>query len=292
MSQALIFQSTTFDVVDRSGQPWIQSRQLASALGYKDENSVRKIYERNVDEFTDAMTATVKMTVGITPVDVRIFSLRGCHLLAMFARTPVAKAFRVWVLDILDKLNAERAKAEPVGKTDNMPDGFITPDQQCTLQAMVRALVEKGGIYANIWSRFNNHFRIARYAQLPQSRLSEAIDYRMRFEVAPRTLPGSPLPAPKQDNVPAVREKTYREQCAEVTARVLALRNELFRVSDDMTEAFRRPFWGTGIPEDKKPFADAMNYAVQSLYMAVNKDLEAIQQLFTAYVEGEAMMNR
>lgn len=37
---------------------------------------------------------------------VRIFSLRGCHLLAMFARTPVAKAFRRWVLDVLDALNA------------------------------------------------------------------------------------------------------------------------------------------------------------------------------------------
>lgn len=33
----------------------------------------------------------------------RIFSLRGVHLIAMFARTPVAEDFRKWVLDILDK---------------------------------------------------------------------------------------------------------------------------------------------------------------------------------------------
>ncbi|MGL9724806.1 BRO-N domain-containing protein [Sodalis sp. (in: enterobacteria)] len=33
----------------------------------------------------------------------RIFSLRGAHLVAMFARTPVAKEFRKWVLDILDR---------------------------------------------------------------------------------------------------------------------------------------------------------------------------------------------
>ncbi|MGC6299240.1 hypothetical protein ACMXZB_12110, partial [Pasteurella multocida] len=32
-----------------------------------------------------------------------IFSLRGCHLIAMFARTPIAKEFRKWVLDILDR---------------------------------------------------------------------------------------------------------------------------------------------------------------------------------------------
>ncbi|WP_100097018.1 MULTISPECIES: hypothetical protein [Candidatus Hamiltonella] len=33
----------------------------------------------------------------------RIFSLCGEHLIAMFANTPVAKEFRKWCLDILDK---------------------------------------------------------------------------------------------------------------------------------------------------------------------------------------------
>lgn len=32
----------------------------------------------------------------------RVFSLRGAHLIAMFARTSKAQAFRRWVLDILD----------------------------------------------------------------------------------------------------------------------------------------------------------------------------------------------
>lgn len=196
----------------------------------------------------------------------------------------------------------EQLENQSLQKMQQLPasDSPITPDQQCTLQAIIRAKIEalsederKGrGLYPQIWSRFNNHFRIARYCQLPQSRLSEAIEYLTRMDLAPALPASAPLPAPKQDNVPAVREKTYREQCAEVTARVLALRNELFSVSDDMTEAFRRPFWGTGIPDDKKPFASAMNYAVQSLYMAVNKDLEAIQLLFTAYVEGESILNK
>ena len=72
---------------------------------------------------------------------------------------------------------------------------FISPDQQCTLQAMVRALVEKGGIYAAIWSRFNNHFRLGSYKQLPQSRMSEAVDYLMRFEVASKALPAPSVAA-------------------------------------------------------------------------------------------------
>lgn len=32
-----------------------------------------------------------------------MFSLRGCHLIAMFATTDKAKEFRRWVLDILDR---------------------------------------------------------------------------------------------------------------------------------------------------------------------------------------------
>ena len=86
----------------------------------------------------------------------------------------------------------EQLEAQSLQKMQQLPasDVPITPDQQCTLQAMVRALVERGGIYANIWSRFNNHFRLGSYKQLPQSRMSEAVDYLMRFEVAPKALPG------------------------------------------------------------------------------------------------------
>ena len=73
MSNSLCFNEIQFDVIVRDGQPWVTSRQLAQALGYKDENSVRKIYERNKDEFSSIMTATVNMTVGITEVMVRIF---------------------------------------------------------------------------------------------------------------------------------------------------------------------------------------------------------------------------
>lgn len=106
---------------------------------------------------------------------------------------------------------AERS-AEPVENPDKLPtpDSPLTPDQQCTLQALVKARVESipkaerpKGLYPQIWSRFNNHFRIARYCQLPQSRLSEAIEYLTRMDLAPALPASAPLPTPKQDNVPA-----------------------------------------------------------------------------------------
>lgn len=87
----------------------------------------------------------------------------------------------------------EQLEAQSLQKMQQLPasDAPLTPDQQCTLKAMVRALVEKGGHYAAIWSRFNNHFRLGSYKQLPQARMSEAVDYLMRFEVASKALPAS-----------------------------------------------------------------------------------------------------
>ncbi|WP_407605473.1 BRO-N domain-containing protein [Proteus mirabilis] len=86
---------------------WFTSTELAKALGYSRTDNVNRVYARNSDEFTDSMTTTVKMTLvrktGEVDVMVRVFSLRGAHLIAMFASTPVAKEFRKWVLDILDR---------------------------------------------------------------------------------------------------------------------------------------------------------------------------------------------
>lgn len=68
----------------------------------------------------------------------------------------------------------------------------LTPDQQCTLRAIMRSRVEQAAVpnskgscmslFQQAWSRFNNHFRIARYSQLPQAKMSEAIAYLMKLE--------------------------------------------------------------------------------------------------------------
>ncbi len=103
----LTFQNITFEPIYQDGQLWFTSTELAKALGYSRTDNVNRVYARNSDEFTDSMTTTVKMTLvrktGEVDVMVRVFSLRGAHLIAMFASTPVAKDFRKWVLDILDR---------------------------------------------------------------------------------------------------------------------------------------------------------------------------------------------
>lgn len=103
----LTFQNFTFNPVTENGQVWLTSAELAKAIGYKKTDAISQLYSRNADEFTNAMTTTLKMSVvrktGTVDMVVRLFSLRGAHLIAMFASTPVAKQFRKWVLDILDR---------------------------------------------------------------------------------------------------------------------------------------------------------------------------------------------
>ncbi|ENS4079430.1 P22AR C-terminal domain-containing protein [Klebsiella pneumoniae] len=109
---------------------WLTSADIAKALGYASSKSVSTIYSRNSDEFTSSMSMVIKMkTNGINnnlrEKSVRVFSLRGCHLIAMFATTDKAKEFRRWVLDILDR----EVVHSPIAKQ-------FTDDELCRLAWM------------------------------------------------------------------------------------------------------------------------------------------------------------
>lgn len=104
MTHQLAFHDVQFNVITRNNKIWLTAVEIARALQYKTENSVSRIYARNSDEFTTGMSEEVKLTLsGNLTKSARVFSLRGAHLIAMFARTPVAKEFRRWVLDVLDR---------------------------------------------------------------------------------------------------------------------------------------------------------------------------------------------
>ena len=177
-ANALAFQSTTFEVVDQQGQPWLRAREIAAALGYADEDAISRIYARRSDEFTDSMTCTVKLTVQGQDREVRIFSLRGAHLLAMFARTKIAKDFRRWVLDVLEKEGAG-VSALPTPYTVQ-PSDTLTEPQQIALRALLESNVKRlphdkqAGAMVKGWSKLKAHFGVP-YRQIPASEFTEAI---------------------------------------------------------------------------------------------------------------------
>lgn len=128
MTTVLTFQSTHFDIIEQNSQVWLTAPQIGMALGYKADDAISRIYRRNSEEFTSVMTETVKLTVsGNYQKTVRIFSLRGAHLIAMFSRTSIAKQFRRWVLDVLDKETQTLVPIKPKAPiVSNVHNGWPT----------------------------------------------------------------------------------------------------------------------------------------------------------------------
>ncbi|MDR5802582.1 Bro-N domain-containing protein [Caballeronia sp. LZ001] len=102
-TRSLCFQTYCFDVIDRYGQRWLRAQQIADALGYKNRHrAISDLFERNAAKFSDDMTSVVALPAKGGDEQVRIFSLRGAHLLGTLARTSKAAEFRCWIAELLE----------------------------------------------------------------------------------------------------------------------------------------------------------------------------------------------
>lgn len=113
MNTQLTFKSHIPEAIEHDGKFWFTAATLAKALEYSRGDHVTRIYNRNADEFSPCMTCiveNVKLTLPVKSTSyrnirtkTRVFSMRSAHLIAMFASTPVAKGFRKWILDLLER---------------------------------------------------------------------------------------------------------------------------------------------------------------------------------------------
>lgn len=248
MSQSLCFNDFIFSPITRDNQPWFRSSEIATALGYAREDTLSRLYYRNADEFTSEMTQVVEISVdrqfGVEG-RARIFSLRGCHLLAMFARTPVAKAFRKWVLDVIEQYGDRVPVAEPV----TLNDELISASERAELKLIVDAKLStypaavQGKARAEIWAKFNRHFRIAEYKQLPARLMPDAREFLLSVRVrAINAIPTaeSAIPAPAltasdvyRDRVKELErlEVKFMEFAGETRTRLSELNAEYIRLN-------------------------------------------------------------
>ena len=247
MSHSLCFNDFAFSPITRGNQPWIRATELARALGYGRENQVSRLYRNNADEFTPDMTQVVEITVqpqNGAEGRARIFSLRGCHLLAMFARTPVAKAFRKWCLDVIERYGDRVPVAEPV----TLNDELISASERAELKLIVDAKLStypaavQGKARAEIWAKHNRHFRIAEYKQLPARLMPEAREFLLSVRVrainaiptAESAIPYSALTTSSvySDRIAALDrlEEEWIEFAGKTRSRLHQFVNELLRV--------------------------------------------------------------
>lgn len=111
----LMFQNQPIRLVEVEGKKWASAADIARALGYARADAVTRIYDKHKVEFSSSMTRLAMVETADLQNDglllnktiARVFSLRGAHLIGMFARTKKAQEFRRWVLDAIEQHQAE-----------------------------------------------------------------------------------------------------------------------------------------------------------------------------------------
>lgn len=179
-SLALSFNDVNFSTVQQDGQIWLTASELAKALGYSKSDAVTQVYDRNQDEFNSSMTMTLNLSINHSvetlnssvskksknlTKTIRIFSLRGCHLIAMFAKTAIAKEFRKWVLDILDR------EVQPKHKTHK--------SERVALNDAIHLLVAKTKNlnFSDAYKMLHQRFNVEHIEEIPYDMIPVAVEY-------------------------------------------------------------------------------------------------------------------
>lgn len=288
MTTALTFNDVILSPITYQNCLWIRAAELARALGYSDTRKITHLYERNADEFTPEMTQVIEIsdvpemgTLENLRRKARIFSLRGCHLVAMFARTPVAKAFRRWVLDVLDKLDAEQHAALSSPTPDDFT-GTVSPLSKRTdperkqLTAIINTWVGMAPIhYASARAQVNAHFGVTGVDKLTVEQVKEAIRWvQAKIDALPAPAPAAALPsspsAPTdeaEDHLAAIREHVRQIHRHEEALFLLA-RKALpsIRTAQDMYSPARR--LGLTAFQSMEDCSGALDYSLRALESA------------------------
>lgn len=130
----------------------------------------------------------------------------------MFSRTPVAKAFRVWVLDVLETLNAAQAAPVPA---------LSTPDDRAPLRSLVNVWAHMAGTnHSFIWPQVKAHFQLSRIDDLPRAWIPDALAFvQAKIDALQNT---QQLPTTHDSAVPKLPQANTR-QAEEILTAILVL---------------------------------------------------------------------
>lgn len=158
-----------------------------------------------------------------------------------------------------------------VVKDDAAPtSGPLTPSHRAELKAIVDAKLStypaelQGKARAELWTRFNRHFKIAEYAQLPAARMAEARDYLI--EVQMRTYP-------KQAEEPKRIESDLETHC-------IALRTLSRQMNEHIAEIYsivRHAIPPRNAPSERRSLALLSMNGMEDASSAVGCNLNAIE---------------
>lgn len=202
MSQAQLlpvqFHSDTIFCVNVNDQPFAPVKPIVENMGLAWQTQQRKLQDNK------ARWGVTILVIPSESGDQRTICMPVRKLPAFFAsinpkkvRPELRDKIEIYQQECDDALWAYWTEGQAVRKPFVDSDS-LTPEQQAQLQAIVQAKVGmlprevQRKAYKEVWPRFNNHFQIARYAQLPPAKMGEAVEYLVSMEVkAAKALPPS-----------------------------------------------------------------------------------------------------
>ena len=158
------------------------------------------------------------------------------------------------------------------------PDAAISPAERAELKALVDAKLSaapaavQGKARAEIWTRFNRHFKIAEYAQLPAAKMPDARDYLIQMEV--KAL--QPAQQPVAAALPAAQASAATEQPA--TGQHMAC----LLLIEDVRERLRTTCHPGAVTMKMTPQERRVYYACHAAYVAADEALAGAYSILDA----------
>ncbi len=158
-------QHTLRVIQDSEGELWFVASDVCAAL----EIGNVTMALRRLDEDEQALSSIEGISKGNDQAN--IINESGLYSLVLGSRKQEAKIFKKWVTsEVLPTIRKTGRYQMPDSPT-------ISPAQQRALQDAIAARFPDGRQRPYAWSRFNNHFKLGSYKQLPADQCDAALAY-------------------------------------------------------------------------------------------------------------------
>lgn len=169
------FENFSVRAINRNGEIWFVAADVGAVLGLGNVRSSIALLDDDEKGVHTVDTPSGKQEMSI-------INESGLYALILRSRKPEAKRFRKWVTsEVLPAIRKTGSYSVSISKT-----------QQGELATLIAERFPSGKDRPYAWSRFNNHFRLASYKDLPANRFEEACEY---IKQMPEPVPALPRPS-------------------------------------------------------------------------------------------------
>ena len=174
------FENFSVRAINRNGEIWFVAADVGGVLGLGNVRSSLALLD---DDESAVHSMDIRSENGVVQKrEVNIINESGLYALILRSRKPEAKRFRKWVT----------SEVLPAIRKTGTYSLTISKAQQGELATLIAERFPSGKDRPYAWSRFNNHFRLASYKDLPSSRFEEACEY---IKQMPEQMAALPRPA-------------------------------------------------------------------------------------------------